>query len=60
MITVVNKRYHLGGGVYLGRPSLLGNPFRIGEHGSDRQVSSLALAADSAARPCLSGTALPG
>lgn len=38
MITVVNKRYHRGGGVYIGRPSLLGNPFRIGEHGTRKEV----------------------
>jgi len=38
MITVVNKRYYRGGGVYIGRPSLLGNPFRIGEHGTRKEV----------------------
>jgi hypothetical protein len=38
MITVVNKRYHRGEGVYVGRPSLLGNPFRIGEHGTRKEV----------------------
>jgi hypothetical protein len=38
MITVVNKRHYLGGGVYIGRPSLLGNPFRIGEHGTRKEV----------------------
>lgn len=38
MITVVNKRYHRGGGAYIGRPSLLGNPFRVGEHGSRKEV----------------------
>jgi len=38
MITVVNKRYHRGGGVYIGRPSLLGNPFRIGEQGTRKEV----------------------
>jgi hypothetical protein len=38
MITVVNKRYHRGEGVYIGRPSLLGNPFRIGEHGTRKEV----------------------
>src|SRR5262245_58764119 len=38
MITVVNKRHHRGGGVYIGRPSLLGNPFRIGEHGTREEV----------------------
>jgi Domain of unknown function (DUF4326) len=38
MISVVNKRYHRGEGVYIGRPSLLGNPFRIGEHGTRKEV----------------------
>jgi hypothetical protein len=38
MIIVVNKRYHRGGGVYIGRPSLLGNPFRIGEHGVPGEI----------------------
>jgi Domain of unknown function (DUF4326) len=38
MITVVNRRHHRGGGVYIGRPSLLGNPFKIGEHGTRKEV----------------------
>jgi Domain of unknown function (DUF4326) len=38
MITVVNKRHHRGEGVYIGRPSLLGNPFKIGEHGTRNEV----------------------
>jgi len=32
MIKIVNRRTYRGEGVYIGRPSLLGNPFRIGEH----------------------------
>ncbi len=27
MIRIENKKYYRGGGVYIGRPSLLGNPF---------------------------------
>jgi Domain of unknown function (DUF4326) len=38
MITVVNQRLHKGEGVYIGRPSLLGNPFRIGRDGSREEV----------------------
>ena len=32
MIRVENKRTYCGAGVYIGRPSLLGNPFEIGVH----------------------------
>jgi hypothetical protein len=37
-ITVYNKRSHNGAGVYIGRPSALGNPFAIGRDGSREQV----------------------
>ena len=38
MIKIVNRRTYRGEGVYIGRPSLLGNPFRIGEHGTREEV----------------------
>ena len=38
MITVVNQRLHKGEGVYIGRPSLLGNPFLIGRDGTHDEV----------------------
>lgn len=40
MITVVNKRTHVptGSDAYVGRPSPLGNPFRIGPDGSRDEV----------------------
>jgi len=31
MISIVNKRVYRGKGVYIGRPSLLGNPFKVSE-----------------------------
>ncbi|MGE0128920.1 MAG: DUF4326 domain-containing protein [Blastocatellales bacterium] len=34
MITIVNRKTYRGEGVYIGRPSLLGNPYRIGKDGS--------------------------
>src|SRR5215813_5758443 len=34
MIRIENKKTYRGDGVYIGRPSLLGNPFKIGEHGT--------------------------
>ena len=37
MITVVNKRYE-STGIYIGRPSILGNPFVIGKDGSRVEV----------------------
>lgn len=37
MIKVVNKRSGEPG-VYIGRPSLLGNPFVIGKHGNREEV----------------------
>jgi len=38
VITVVNKRYFKGKGIYIGRPSLLGNPFIVGRNGSLDEV----------------------
>ena len=38
MITIVNRKTYRGEGVYIGRPSLLGNPYRIGEDGSRDEV----------------------
>ena len=38
MIRIENKKTYRGDGVYIGRPSLLGNPFRIGEHGTRAEV----------------------
>jgi hypothetical protein len=36
MIKIVNKRNYKGSGIYIGRPSALGNPFVIGRDG-DRE-----------------------
>jgi len=38
MIRIENRKTYRGDGVYIGRPSLLGNPFRIGEHGTRDEV----------------------
>jgi len=38
MIHVVNRKTYRGEGVYIGRPNLLGNPFRIGEDGMRDEV----------------------
>jgi hypothetical protein len=38
MIRVVNKKTYKGDGVYVGRPSALGNPFVIGRDGSRDEV----------------------
>lgn len=38
MIRIVNKKTYRGSGVYIGRPSLLGNPFHIGTHGTRDEV----------------------
>jgi len=38
MITVVNKRYFKGKGIYIGRPSPLGNLFIVGRNGSLEEV----------------------
>jgi hypothetical protein len=41
MIRLENKRTYRGAGVYIGRPSLLGNPFEIGMHGDREDVIRL-------------------
>ena len=38
MIRIENKKTYRGEGVYIGRPSLIGNPYRIGAHGTREQV----------------------
>lgn len=38
MITVVNKKTFKGDGIYIGRPSPLGNPFTIGPDGTRDEV----------------------
>jgi hypothetical protein len=38
MIRIENKKTYRGEGVYIGRPSPLGNPFKIGEHGTREEV----------------------
>jgi len=38
MIRIENRKTYRGEGVYIGRPSLLGNPFRVGEHGTRDEV----------------------
>jgi hypothetical protein len=38
MIRIENKKTYRGPGVYIGSPSLLGNPFRIGTHGTRDEV----------------------
>ena len=38
MIRIVNKRNYKGPGVYIGRPSALGNPFVIGRDGDREEV----------------------
>jgi hypothetical protein len=38
MIRIENKKYYRGVGVYIGRPSLLGNPFKIGKDGTRQEV----------------------
>lgn len=38
MIHIENKKIYHGSGVYIGRPSLLGNPFHIGTHGTRDEV----------------------
>jgi hypothetical protein len=37
-IQVVSKEIHKGEGIYIGRPSLLGNPFVIGKDGDRAEV----------------------
>ena len=41
MITIENKKTYRGDGVYIGRPSLLGNPYVIGKDGTRDQVIGL-------------------
>jgi hypothetical protein len=41
MIIIENKKTYRGAGVYIGRPSLLGNPFEIGVHGERLDVIRL-------------------
>src|SRR5215475_8477846 len=41
MIRIENRKTYRGDGVYIGRPSLLGNPFKIGEHGTREEVIAL-------------------
>jgi|SRR5262245_14152715 len=38
MIRIENKRYYSGDGIYIGRPSLLSNPFVIGRDGTRLEV----------------------
>jgi|SRR5262245_47002526 len=38
MICIENKKYYIGDGIYIGRPSLLGNPFVIGRDGTRPEV----------------------
>ncbi|MFN0122019.1 MAG: DUF4326 domain-containing protein [Blastocatellia bacterium] len=38
MIRIENKKTYRGLGVYISRPSLLGNPFHIGTHGTRTEV----------------------
>ncbi len=38
MIRIENKKTYRGEGVYIGRPSLLGNPYKIGERGTREEV----------------------
>jgi thiamine kinase-like enzyme len=38
MIRIENRKTYRGEGVYIGRPALLGNPFKIGEDGTREQV----------------------
>lgn len=38
MNRIENKKTYRGAGVYIGRPSLLGNPFKIGTHGTRAEV----------------------
>lgn len=43
MIQVIHKKHAQGGKgyVYIGRPSVLGNPYVIGQHGNRAQVIAL-------------------
>jgi alkylated DNA repair dioxygenase AlkB len=39
MIRIENKRTYRGSGVYIGRPSLLGNPYSVREYGRQEAIS---------------------
>src|SRR5262249_9551889 len=41
MITIVNRKTYRGESIYVGRPSILGNPYRIGLDGNRREVIQL-------------------
>jgi hypothetical protein len=41
IIKIENKKRYRGEGIYIGRPSLLGNPFEIGVHGGRGDVIRL-------------------
>ncbi|MCI0392156.1 MAG: DUF4326 domain-containing protein [Acidobacteria bacterium] len=38
MITIKNKKTYRGDGIYIGRPSVLGNPYTIGKDGTREEV----------------------
>ena len=38
MITIENKKTYRGDGIYIGRPSLLGNPYAIGKDGTRGEI----------------------
>ena len=38
MIEIVNTKHGAGAGVYVGRPSVLGNPYRVEDGGRERAV----------------------
>jgi hypothetical protein len=38
MITIENKKMYRGEGIYIGTPSLLGNPYAIGKDGTRQDV----------------------
>jgi hypothetical protein len=38
MVTIENKKTYRGEGIYIGRPSLLGNPYAIGKDGARGEV----------------------
>lgn len=38
MIRIANKKTHRGVGIYVGRPTVLGNPFAIGKDGDRTEV----------------------
>ena len=49
MIRIVNRRTYRGEGIYIGRPSLLGNPYkcqRVWKTGSDQALLPMAVGSD--------------